>query len=417
MTNTVVIGLQWGDEGKGKLVDILAEKADAVVRFQGGHNAGHTLMVDGKKTVLRLIPSGILHPGVKCLIGNGVVFSPSAFVEEIEQLNAAGIETRDRIVISPRCPLILPYHIALDAAREKGANKIGTTGRGIGPAYEDKVARRAVRVIDLFDSVMLDQKVWENVQLYNHMLSYYGAPFVSTEEILDSLYDQADHIKYLVGEVDSIIREMMAQNKGEWDEPSIIFEGAQAAMLDIDHGTYPYVTSSNTVAAQAAIGTGISHKHLHRVLGVTKVYTTRVGNGPFPSELDNDVGQHMRDVGQEYGSVTGRPRRCGWLDMTLLRKAIELNGVTELGVMKLDVFDDFNYVEIRTDNGNEIFTGWNQSTVGITEWKKLPINAQLFLNRIEQLAGVPVTMISTGQERSHIIYNYRRDQSWVTEQR
>lgn len=396
--NTVIVGLQWGDEGKGKLVDILAEKAGAVVRFQGGHNAGHTLIVDGKKTVLRLIPSGILHPNTLCLIGNGVVLSPHALIEEMLQLHKAGIDTTDRLVISTKCPLLLPYHVALDDARENNGTKIGTTGRGIGPAYEDKVARRAIRVMDLADTDKLVEKVMTNGEYYNFLLkNWYKAEPVSPAKIAAELVSVADIITERASDVGRILRYVMDVNL------PILFEGAQAAMLDVDHGTYPYVTSSNTVAAQAAIGTGIGHQHLHNVLGVTKVYTTRVGNGPFPSELDGELADKIRDVGLEYGSVTNRPRRCGWLDVVLLQQAIDLNGVTELGVTKLDVFDDFEYVKIHVGDKEETFEGWKQSTVGITAFENLPTNAQTFLNRIEELANVRVSMISTGRERSHVI--------------
>ena len=402
MTNTVIIGCQWGDEGKGKLVDLLAEKSAAVVRFQGGHNAGHTLIVDGKKTVLRLVPSGILHKNVKCAIGNGVVLSPAAFVEEIQQLNDAGIETDRRITISKKCPMILPYHIAMDLAREQGDNKIGTTGRGIGPAYEDKVARRAIRVGDLFNTSALLEKLRENVRYYNFILrEYYGASEVQQfdpHELLFQLQGQRKTILPMIGDVSELLMGLIRN-----DQP-ILFEGAQAAMLDIDHGTYPFVTSSNTVAAQAAIGTGIGHQHLHQVLGVTKAYTTRVGEGPFPSELSGELGGRIQEIGKEFGSVTGRPRRCGWLDVDLLNKAIELNGVNQLAVTKLDVFDEFDSVKIHNCAGGMTLPGWKTSTVGITQYSDLPINAQQFIEVVEALTETKVTMISTGRERSHVIY-------------
>jgi adenylosuccinate synthase len=401
MTNTVIIGCQWGDEGKGKLVDLLAEKAAAVVRFQGGHNAGHTLMVDGKKTILRLVPSGILHKGVRCLIGNGVVLSPEAFVEEIKQLNDAGIETEHRISISKKCPMILPYHVALDLAREKGDNKIGTTGRGIGPAYEDKVARRAIRVGDLFDTTGLLKKLMANVEYYNFLLrEYYGGSQIhqfDAHELLFALSEQRRTILPMIGDVSAQLLDMCRK-----DQP-ILFEGAQAAMLDIDHGTYPFVTSSNTVAAQAAIGTGIGHQHLHRVLGVTKAYTTRVGEGPFPSELSNELGGRIQDIGKEFGSVTGRPRRCGWLDIDLLNQAIDLNGVNELAVTKLDVFDDFEEVRIHNCAGGMTLPGWKTSTVGITRWRDLPAEAQMFIEVVENLTNTKVSMISTGRDRTDVV--------------
>lgn len=401
MTNTVIIGCQWGDEGKGKLVDLLAEKSAAVVRFQGGHNAGHTLIVDGKKTVLRLVPSGILHKNVKCAIGNGVVLSPAAFVEEIQQLNDAGIETDRRITISKKCPMILPYHIAMDLAREQGDNKIGTTGRGIGPAYEDKVARRAIRVGDLFNTSALLEKLRENVRYYNFILrEYYGASEVQQfdpHELLFQLQGQRKTILPMIGDVSELLMGLIRN-----DQP-ILFEGAQAAMLDIDHGTYPFVTSSNTVAAQAAIGTGIGHQHLHQVLGVTKAYTTRVGEGPFPSELSGELGGRIQEIGKEFGSVTGRPRRCGWLDVDLLNKAIELNGVNQLAVTKLDVFDEFDSVKIHNCAGGMTLPGWKTSTVGITQYSDLPINAQQFIEVVEALTETKVTMISTGRDRADVI--------------
>jgi len=341
--NVVVIGTQWGDEGKGKIVDWLTDHAQGVVRFQGGHNAGHTLVVNGKKTVLRLIPSGILRAGVECFIGNGVVLSPEALFKEIDELEAAGVSVVSRLKISEACPLILPYHIALDQAREasKGAGKIGTTGRGIGPAYEDKVARRALRVIDLFSPERLKAKLEENVEYYNFQLTqYHHADPVDFTSIHQNLLLLAERLKPMVGDVSRTLYEMNKAGR------ALLFEGAQGTLLDIDHGTYPYVTSSNCVAGAAAPGAGVAPQMLSYVLGIVKGYTTRVGSGPFPTEQENEIGGYLAERGNEFGSVTGRPRRCGWFDAALLKRSIQINGVSGLCVTKLDVMDGLETINL-----------------------------------------------------------------------
>ena len=341
--NIVVIGTQWGDEGKGKIVDWLAESAQAVVRFQGGHNAGHTLWINGKKTILRLIPSGIMHDHVTCYIGNGVVVSPQALFSEIAELEESGIDVRSRLRISPACPLIMPYHVAIDQAREKrmGDGRIGTTGRGIGPAYEDKVARRAIRIQDLFDEHVFETKLSEALDYHNFLLTqYYGAEAVSIDAVKDQMMDAAESLGSLVTDVSIALKKAQAQ------EHNLLFEGAQGAMLDVDHGTYPYVTSSNCVAGAAAAGAGVGPQSVDYVLGIVKAYTTRVGAGPFPTELTNEIGEHLANKGQEFGSVTGRPRRCGWFDAAALKRSVAINGVSGLCVTKLDVLDGLENIRI-----------------------------------------------------------------------
>ena len=420
--NVVVIGAQWGDEGKGKIVDWLTDHARGVVRFQGGHNAGHTLVIGGKKTVLHLIPSGILREKVACYIGNGVVLSPQALVEEIATLEAAGVDVRSRLKISEACPLILPHHAALDLAREaaKGAGKIGTTGRGIGPAYEDKAARRAIRLQDLFNPGRFSAKLRELLDYHNFVLkNYLHAETVDFQKTYDDALALADRIKPMVADVPQLLYD--AQKAGH----NLLFEGAQGTLLDIDHGTYPYVTSSNCVAGAAAAGAGIGPQHLHYVLGITKAYCTRVGSGPFPTELDNELGRAIATRGNEFGSTTGRPRRCGWFDAAALKRSIQINGFSGLGVTKLDVLDGIETVQIATGyklNGQskdilpvgaeelegcepiyEKMPGWKDSTVGLTRYEQLPKSAQNFLKRIEQICNVPIDLISTGPERSHTI--------------
>ncbi|MGH8702238.1 MAG: adenylosuccinate synthase [Burkholderiales bacterium] len=420
--NVVVIGAQWGDEGKGKIVDWLTDHARGVVRFQGGHNAGHTLVIGGRKTVLHLIPSGILRGKVACYIGNGVVLSPQALVEEIEVLEAAGVSVRPRLKISEACPLILPHHAALDRAREhaKGDFKIGTTGRGIGPAYEDKVARRAIRLQDLFHPQRFALKLKELLDFHNFMLvNYFHAKPVDYQKTFDDTMKAADQIKPMVADVPRLLYE--AQAAGD----NLLFEGAQGALLDIDHGTYPYVTSSNCVAGAAAAGAGIGPQHLHYVLGVTKAYTTRVGSGPFPTELDDDVGRQLASRGNEYGATTGRPRRCGWFDAAALKRSIQINGVSGLGVTKLDVLDGMTTVRLAVGyrlNGvrrdilpvgaeeleacepvYEELRGWKESTAGLTRFGQLPKAAQNYMKRIEKICGVPIDLISTGPERAQTI--------------
>jgi len=420
--NVVVIGAQWGDEGKGKIVDLLTDRVGGVVRFQGGHNAGHTLVINGRKTVLRLIPSGILHDNVTCFIGNGVVLSPKALFEEMAELERAGIEVPKRLRISEACPLILPHHIALDQAREAamGEAKIGTTGRGIGPAYEDKVARRAIRVQDLFARERFAAKLGEVLDYHNFVLrNYFRAPTVDFQQTLDEALQFVDRLRPMVADVSTEVNAMMRSGK------RLLFEGAQAALLDIDHGTYPYVTSSNTLAGQACVGVGIGPQHLHYVLGVAKAYATRVGSGPFPTELDDEVGEHLRVKGNEYGSVTGRPRRCGWFDAAGLKRVVELNGISGLCITKLDVLDGLDTVRIavgykvRGERRDilpvgaealaicepiyEEHAGWKESTFGVKTFEDLPRSAQSYLRRLEVLVGAPVAIISTGPDRMETI--------------
>jgi adenylosuccinate synthase len=420
--NIVVIGTQWGDEGKGKIVDWLAESAHGVVRFQGGHNAGHTLWVNGKKTILRLIPSGIMHPSVTCYIGNGVVLSPEALLKEIAELETAGLDVRSRLMISEACPLILPYHVALDQAREarRGDAKIGTTGRGIGPAYEDKVARRALRVQDLFDPAGFRAKVEEVLDLHNFVLTQYlGAKAVSIDEVVDQAMALAPAIAPMVGDVSSAL--FAVQQAGK----NLLFEGAQGALLDVDHGTYPYVTSSNCIAGAAAAGAGVGPQTLNYVLGITKAYATRVGSGPFPTELLDETGARLASVGKEFGSVTGRPRRCGWFDGAALKRSVRLNGISGLCITKLDVLDGLPVLKMgvgyeldgkacdvlpygaaavaRAKPILEELPGWTESTVGVTQFDKLPLNAQRYLTRMSEVCGVPIDMVSTGPDRNETI--------------
>ena len=423
--NVVVIGTQWGDEGKGKIVDWLTEQAQGVVRFQGGHNAGHTLVIRGKKTVLRLIPSGILHAGVSVYIGNGVVLSPTALLQEIGELEAAGVEVRARLKISPACPLVLPYHVALDQAREgaMGDAKIGTTGRGIGPAYEDKVARRAIRLQDLFYPDRFTAKLKSLLEFHNFVLTHYfkrdAVPFEATRDATLAL---APQLSPMVADVAGLLQ--AARDRGE----SLLFEGAQGALLDIDHGTYPYVTSSNCLAGAAGPGAGVGPHFLDYILGIVKAYTTRVGTGPFPTELTDDIGAGLAKRGNEFGSVTGRPRRCGWLDLPALKRSLQLNGVDGLCITKLDVLDGLPEVKIATGylvNGEplpllpsgadavaecmpvyESLPGWRDSTVGVKTFDALPANARAYLHRIEALTGVPIAMVSTGPDRDETILRH-----------
>ena len=420
--NVVVIGTQWGDEGKGKIVDWLTDRAQGVVRFQGGHNAGHTLVIAGKKTVLHLILSGILRGSVQCYIGNGVVLSPQALVQEMDELEAAGVEVAARLRISEACPLILPYHAALDVAREaaKGEQKIGTTGRGIGPAYEDKAARRAIRLQDLFKPVRFADKLQELLEFHNFVLkNFYQRETVDFKKTLDETLALAPRIAPLVADVP---RALYDANRGG---KNLLFEGAQGSLLDIDHGTYPYVTSSNCVAGAAAAGAGIGPMHLHYVLGITKAYSTRVGSGPFPTELSDTVGERLRQRGQEFGATTGRPRRTGWFDAAALKRSIQLNGVSGLCITKLDVLDGAEVLKICT--GYEVdgrlsdilpvgaeelercvpvydeVAGWQESTVGVKTYEGLPKAARKYLRRIEELCSVPADIISTGPDRDETI--------------
>jgi adenylosuccinate synthase len=420
--NVVVVGAQWGDEGKGKIVDWLTDHAQGVVRFQGGHNAGHTLVIGGKKTVLHLIPSGILRDKVAVYIGNGVVLSPQALFEEIDTLEQMGVNVASRLSISEACPVIMPHHVALDRAREaaKGDAKIGTTGRGIGPAYEDKVARRGIRVQDLLHPERFAAKLREVLDYHNFVLkNYLKADTVDYQKSYDEAMGYAVRIKPLVADVPRLLFEASKAGK------SLLFEGAQGTLLDIDHGTYPYVTSSNCVAGGAAAGCGIGPQNLHYVLGITKAYTTRVGSGPFPTELNDERGAYLAKRGNEFGATTGRPRRCGWFDGAALKRAIQINGVSGLCMMKLDVMDGMERVKLCTGyklNGAdcdilpfgadllaqcepvyEDMPGWTESTVGITQFDKLPKAAQNYLNRLEAVCGVPVDLISTGPDREQTI--------------
>ena len=418
--SVVVIGAQWGDEGKGKVVDLLTDRAQAVVRFQGGHNAGHTLVINGVKTALNLIPSGIMRPNVACLIGNGVVLSLPDLVKEIEKVEATGASVRDRLRISEATPLVLPVHAKLDQARERarGEAKIGTTGKGIGPAYEDKVARRAIRVGDLFHREQLAAKLGELLAFHNFvLLNYFKESAVDFQETLDSLLGFAEIIRPMVADVTELLR--LHLERGD----NVLFEGAQGALLDVDHGTYPYVTSSNTTAGGASTGTGVGPRELDYVLGIVKAYATRVGSGPFPTEQDNDIGQHIRDKGQEYGTVTKRPRRCGWFDAVAARRSIFNNSVTGLCVTKLDVLDDLDVIRICTGyrlNGAPVdvppigaegfgkiepvyeeFPGWKSNTFGVKRYADLPGAAKRYLDRVQEVTRTEIAIISTGPDRDH----------------
>jgi adenylosuccinate synthase len=420
--NVVVIGAQWGDEGKGAVVDVLAERAHAVVRFQGGHNAGHTLVIDGNKTVLHLIPSGILRPGVQCLIGNGVVVSPDALIEEMDELAQYGIDVGERLRVSSACPIILSSHCALDQAREiaRGADAIGTTGRGIGPAYEDKVARRAIRAADLFDTVHLQEKVTVLLDYHNFLLrELYGAATIDTQSEYDRLLQSAERLRPLICDTTAILSELQSQGR------SVLFEGAQGALLDIDLGTYPFVTSSNTTIGGTFSGSGIGPKGVDYVLGIVKAYATRVGAGPFPTELFDDVGRHLADVGAEFGATTGRARRCGWFDAVLLKRAVFTNSLTGLCMTKLDVLDGVEDIKICTGyrlDGKllhappmladcfaacepvyETLPGWSEPTREITQYADLPAAAQAYVEHVEGLLGIPVDIVSTGPSRDAII--------------
>ena len=424
--NVVVVGTQWGDEGKGKIVDWMTDHAQGVVRFQGGHNAGHTLVIAGRKTALQLIPSGVMREGVACYIGNGVVVDPAHMLGEIARIEALGIDVRSRLFLSEACPLILPFHVALDSAREgrresSGSGKIGTTGKGIGPAYEDKVARRALRVQDLKHPQRFEKKLRELVELHNTELAYLGSATLDWQAMFEGAMQAAEQLRPLMADVG--YRLYNAHAAGQ----NLLFEGAQGTLLDIDHGTYPYVTSSNCVAGNAAAGSGVGPGMLHYVLGITKAYTTRVGGGPFPTELslEEGVGHHLSTVGQERGTVTGRARRCGWLDAAALKRSMIINGISGLCITKLDVLDKLSEIKVcvgYTLRGQaidilpldaddiaacepvwETFPGWAGSTFGITAWDALPTNARAYLQRVQQLIGVPIDMVSTGPDRGHTI--------------
>jgi len=420
--NVVILGTQWGDEGKGKIVDLLTEQVDAVVRFQGGHNAGHTLVIDGEKTVLHLIPSGVLRSKVQCLIGNGVVLSPEALLKEVDALEASGIPVRDRLKISAACPLILPYHVALDQAREarRGDQKIGTTGRGIGPCYEDKAARRALRVGDLRDSSRFASVLEEVLDYHNHVLAhYYGVKTLALPAVLDEALAHGERLLPMMADVTALLHEYRAQGA------RLLFEGAQGSLLDIDHGTYPFVTSSNTTAGGTATGSGFGPLYLDYVLGITKAYTTRVGAGPFPTELFDDTGAQLAKRGHEFGATTGRARRCGWFDAVAVRTAVNINSLSGLCLTKLDVLDGLDEIAICVGYANgsgesvanpidaidyenvtpvyEVVPGWSDSTVGLKSLDALPQAARAYIARLEELVGAPIDIISTGPDREETI--------------
>ena len=420
--SVVILGTQWGDEGKGKIVDMLTEQADAVVRFQGGHNAGHTIVVNDQQTILHLVPSGILRDNVECLIGNGVVLAPDALQEEITMLEQQGVPVAQRLRISPACPLILPYHILLDQAREKalGKSAIGTTGRGIGPAYEDKVSRRGLRVADLFDEQNCNQRLEDIIDYHNFALKeYFNYETADIDAVKNLCRKYANMLAPLVTDVSARIHELRESKK------NIIFEGAQGTLLDIDHGTYPFVTSSNTTAGCACTGSGTGPGSIDHVLGIVKAYTTRVGGGPFPTELFDQVGERLASRGKEFGATTGRARRCGWLDAVALRRAMQINGVTGLCITKLDVLDGLDVIKMCTEykhkgqalslspmDGDafdqcepvyEEHVGWQDSTLGITEFDQLPKQAKNYLDRVEELLDVPIDLVSTGPDRAHNI--------------
>lgn len=418
--NVVVLGTQWGDEGKGKVVDLLTEKAKYVVRYQGGHNAGHTLVINGEKTVLHLIPSGILRENVKCIIANGVVLSPDALMKEMKELEDRGVPVRERLLLSEACPLILPYHVALDVAREKarGAKAIGTTGRGIGPAYEDKVARRGLRIGDLLNRDLFATKLKEIVEYHNFQLvNYYHTEAVDYQKTLDDVMAVADILTAMIVDVSDLLD--VARKRGD----NIMFEGAQGTLLDIDHGTYPYVTSSNTTAGGVATGSGMGPRYVDYVLGIMKAYSTRVGAGPFPTELFDDIGEYLCQKGNEFGATTGRRRRTGWLDIVAIRRAIQINSLSGFCLTKLDVLDGLGEVKIcvgyRMPDGRKLettplaadnwegiepvyesFPGWTESTFGVKSVEKLPVQARNYIKRIEELTAIPIDIISTGPDRS-----------------
>ena len=420
--NVVVLGTQWGDEGKGKIVDLLTDQASAVVRFQGGHNAGHTLVIDGEKTVLHLIPSGILRENVQCLIGNGVVLAPDALLKEIGELEAKDVPVRERLKISPACPLILPYHVALDQAREakRGNAKIGTTGLGIGPAYEDKVARRGLRLGDLRDAQRFARKLKEIMEYHNFALEhYYRAEPLDYDKVLADTLAMGKELMPMMADVTAMLHECRET------EANIMFEGAQGSLLDIDHGTYPFVTSSNTTAGGTATGSGFGPLYLDYVLGITKAYTTRVGSGPFPTELFDETGEHLAKKGHEFGATTGRPRRCGWFDAVALRNAVNINSVSGICLTKLDVLDGLETIRIcvgyTCKNGQPVpnpvdsddyeglvpryeeVPGWSESTLGAKTLEELPQTARDYIHKIEEVVGAPIDIISTGPDRVETI--------------
>jgi adenylosuccinate synthase len=404
--NIIVLGIQWGDEGKGKVVDLLAEHTDGVVRFQGGHNAGHTIIIDGEKTILHLIPSGILHKNVVCFVGNGVVLSPSVLVQEINELEKKGIPVTERLYISEASSLLLPYHVALDKAREelRGKEAIGTTGRGIGPAYEDKIARRGLRVVDLLNPEQLTSKLEKLAEYHNFILeNYYAMKAIPYEHVLTEVLTAAKYIGPMVTDVTGMLADYRSRGK------NLLFEGAQGTFLDIDLGTYPFVTSSNTTAGGAATGSGFGPLYFDYILGVTKAYTTRVGGGPFPTELKDATGKSIRERGKEFGATTGRPRRCGWFDAVAMRRSVQINSLSGLCITKLDVLDELKTIRICVGYKNnepvyEDLPGWQKSTFGLKDFAELPKNAKNYLKFIEDLLETPIDIISTGPERTETIF-------------
>jgi len=420
--SVVILGAQWGDEGKGKIVDLLTERVGAVARFQGGHNAGHTLVIGGKKTVLHLIPSGILREGVLCLIGNGVVLSPAALQQEIGELEGRGVDVRPRLKISPATPLIMPYHIAVDQAREKasGAKAIGTTGRGIGPAYEDKVARRGMRVADLMYPNQLPDKLKHVLEYHNFVLKHWlRAPEVDYGRVLGEALAFGDYVKPMIDDVSTVLHDLRRSGA------HILYEGAQGSLLDIDHGTYPYVTSSNTTVGGACAGTGVGARDIDYVLGICKAYATRVGGGPFPTELDDEIGAALRQRGNEFGATTGRPRRCGWIDLVALKRAVQINGIDGLAITKLDVLDGLPAIKVCVayeyrgkrrelapldaagwDECKPVyleFPGWDEPTSGVRDFHKLPAAARAYLRAVEELAECRLALVATGADRDDTI--------------
>ncbi len=422
MSTIVIVGAQWGDEGKGKIVDFLTEKADIIARYQGGHNAGHTVVINNDKYVLHLIPSGILHKGKRCIIGNGVVIDPAALIEEIEGLKKRGFDIDDRLYISKNAHLILPYHIAIEREHEnsKGDKKIGTTGRGIGPSYTDKVARHGIRVVDLLNPKIFKEKLLSNLKIINFLLEkFYHVSTLDAESIFEEYMRYGERIDHYIKDTDVIINNELNAGK------NILFEGAQGTLLDIDHGTYPFVTSSNTIAGGACTGLGVGPTKIDKVLGVVKAYTTRVGEGPFPTEIKGELGEYIRQRGGEYGATTGRPRRCGWLDMVVLNHAIRINGFSGIALTKLDILDGLEKLKICVGykyNGKiyedfpkeidilqniepiyEEVDGWKESTLGVKEFDRLPLNARRYIRKIEEMLKTEVQIISTGQRRDEII--------------
>ena len=420
--SVVILGAQWGDEGKGKIVDLLTERVSAVARFQGGHNAGHTLVIKGKKTVLHLIPSGILREGVLCLIGNGVVLSPAALKKEVDELEGQGVDVRARVRISPATPLIMPYHVALDQAREKaaGADAIGTTGRGIGPAYEDKAARRGIRVADLMYPHELPEQLRVVMDYHNFVLTkWLKAEPLDYQQVLDEALGYSEYLRPMIDDVATVLHDARAAGQ------NILYEGAQGALLDVDHGTYPFVTSSNTTIGGALAGTGVGACDIDYVLGICKAYATRVGGGPFPTELHDDMGEALRKRGDEFGASTGRPRRCGWIDLVALKRAVQINAISGLAITKLDVLDGLPSIKVciayeyrgkrrelaplDADGWAECkpvyleFPGWEEPTSGVREWNKLPAAARAYLRAVEELSGCPLAIVATGADRDDTI--------------